>query len=142
LRRTESTSAVDSLFFWHQSWSKATKHLVAAVSFALLILLVTPWGRATRLLRRLAILPALVFVLTLVSALLTSETTSDAVVIRDGGVLRSADSSGAPAALTQPLPRGAEVEVLEARDDWTHIQLADGNEGWVLSGTVARVQPE
>ena len=34
----------------------------------------------------------------------------------DDVVLRAADSAGAPAALTQPLPRGVEVTLLERRD--------------------------
>jgi SH3-like domain-containing protein len=59
----------------------------------------------------------------------------------DDAVLRAADSAGAPAALSQPLPRGAEVTVVERRDSWTKVRLASGTAGWLPSGAVERISP-
>ncbi len=58
----------------------------------------------------------------------------------DAVTLRAADSAGAPASLTQPLPRGAEVAVLERRADWARIRIASGTEGWIPSGAVLAVR--
>jgi hypothetical protein len=62
----------------------------------------------------------------------------DAVVI-DSVTIRAADSAGAPAALAEPLPRGVEVTILERRQSWTRISLANGTSGWVPDGAVERV---
>jgi uncharacterized protein YgiM (DUF1202 family) len=59
----------------------------------------------------------------------------------DGVVLRAADAAGAPAAIAQALPRGAEVTIVEERDGWTKIRLATGATGWVSGGNVERVNP-
>jgi hypothetical protein len=65
----------------------------------------------------------------------------DAIVI-DGVTLRAADSVGAPAAISQPLPRGAEVTILERRAAWTRVEIASGQSGWVPEGAVERVHPK
>jgi hypothetical protein len=62
----------------------------------------------------------------------------DAIVM-DGVVMRAADSAGAPAALPQPLPRGAEVTIRERREAWTRIELPSGTSGWVPDGALAPV---
>jgi hypothetical protein len=60
----------------------------------------------------------------------------DDAVVMDDVVLRAADSAGAPAALSQPLPRGIEVAVIERRDAWTKVRLAGGMAGWVPADAV------
>jgi SH3-like domain-containing protein len=66
---------------------------------------------------------------------------ADDAVVLDAVVLRAADSAGAPAALTEPLPRGTEVTIVEQRDAWTKIRLASGTTGWVAQGVVETVEP-
>ena len=131
---------MDSLFFWHSDWSLAKRHLVAAIAFALFILMVTPWGlRYQGVLRRVAIVPLLLFVATLTSALLESSDTQAAVIVRDGETLFSADSSGAPAVMSA-MPAGLEVRLQERRGSWTKVRLADGTtSGWLSSNAVAAV---
>ena len=63
----------------------------------------------------------------------------DDAIVMDDVVVRAADSAGAPAALSQPLPRGVEVTVLERRAAWTRVRLAGGMTGWVPTGAVERV---
>jgi hypothetical protein len=63
----------------------------------------------------------------------------DDAVVMDGVVLRAADSAGAPAALPDPLPHGVEVTILEQRDGWTKVALANGTSGWLPQGAVERV---
>jgi len=61
-------------------------------------------------------------------------------VVTDSVVLRAADSAGAPAALPQALPRGAEVSVIEQRSPWTKVRVASGTAGWVPDGAIQRVR--
>ena len=75
------------------------------------------------------------------SALLDAGATRAGVVTLDGVTLRSADSDGAPAALASPLPAGGEIEVIEQRESWTRIALADGTRGWLKSHAVEQVVP-
>jgi len=74
----------------------------------------------------------------LVSLVIENRHTDDAVVM-DSVILRAADSAGAPAAVSSALPRGTEVTLLERRDSWAKIRLANGTAGWVPDGAVARI---
>lgn len=135
-------SAIDSLFFWHRGWSLPIRHLVAAAAFAVALLLLLPLGlRYQTTLRRLAGIPMLLFVATLGSALMEPDTSSDAVVVIDGETLYSADSLGAPPAMSTPAPAGAEVRIKERRGAWTRVAFSDGTTGWMNSGAVTLVSP-
>jgi hypothetical protein len=81
------------------------------------------------------------FVGLLGSALLEPDRGGEAVVIEDGAVLRSADSPHAPAALERPLPAGLEVTVVEEREQWREIALADGRRGWLPRAAIERIEP-
>ena len=136
--RPTAGGAADALFFF-QDWPRPRRLLVGALAFAIVVLLLVPWtGTRRRGLAMLALLPAAVWIAMLASVVLEERHTDDAVVM-DAVVMRAADSAGAPAALTQPLPRGTEVIVLERRDAWTKIRIASGTPGWVPGGAVERV---
>jgi hypothetical protein len=131
----------DSLFFWHDALSSPARHLIGALAFFAAVLLIVPWGRRQRLLRRLSVLPVLVWLAMLVSVLVDEPPVRDAVVIADGVSMLSADSPGAPPALANPLPAGAEVTIIETRAPWIRIALADGTKGWVQTSAVGQVVP-
>lgn len=136
--------ATDALLFFHR-WPRAQRMLVGAIAFAIAVLLVIPWstrsgGRRHKTLGALAVLPFAIWLAMLVSVLAEDRRTDDAIVM-DAVVMRAADSAGAPAALTQPLPRGAEVTILEQRAAWIRIRIANGTAGWVPSGAIERVRP-
>nr|HEX4318973.1 BatD family protein [Kofleriaceae bacterium] len=136
--RPATGGATDTLLFFHQ-WARARRLVVGAVAFALGVLLLVPWtGRRRGWQVGAAIVPMLVWFVMLVSVVFEDRHVDDAVVM-DAVVLRAADAAGAPAALAQPLPRGAEVVILEERSGWTKIRLASGATGWVSTGTVQRV---
>jgi tetratricopeptide (TPR) repeat protein len=137
---SSDVSAVDSLFFWHSDWSLAKRHLVAAIAFAAFILMITPWGlRYEGAMRRLAIVPLLLFVATFASAILEPSRDNAAVIVQDGETLYSADSQGAPAAMSAPLSGGLEVTVRERRGRWTQVALADGTTGWLSTSAVTTI---
>ena len=135
--------ASDSLFFWHHALSMPARHLAGAIAFAAAVLLLAPWAtRRARLLRRLAIIPAVVWLAMVASILAQGDPADDAVVLTDGVPLLSADSPGAPPALPTPLPAGTEVTVQETRDMWTRVALASGTKGWLQRSTLERVRPD
>lgn len=139
-RPAHQGGATDTLLFFHH-WPRARKLIVGAIAFAVAILLLVPWaGRRRRGLVGLSTIPFAVWVAMSASFVLEDRQADDGVVM-DDVVMRAADSAGAPAALSQPLPRGTEVTVLERRDAWTRIRVANGTAGWVPGGAVERVAP-
>lgn len=62
-----------------------------------------------------------------------------AVVVADETVARSSDSVLAPLAFPDPLPQGVEVELLEAREDFALIRLANDRDVWVRRSAVEAV---
>jgi len=138
--RPVAGGAADTLLFFHD-WPRGRQLVVGALAFAIAVLLVVPWGgRRRRGLAMLAIIPAIVWLAMTLSVLFEDRHADDAIVM-DAVVLRAADSSGAPAALTQPLPRGTEVTITEKRDTWAKVTIAVGTAGWVPSGAIQRVAP-
>ena len=65
-----------------------------------------------------------------------------AVLIAAETEARSADSVLAPRALPEPLPAGVEVDLLEEREGWARVRLANGRDVWVRRTSVARVDAE
>lgn len=134
--------AASWLFFWNEDLAVPERHLIGAVAFALAVLLLVPWSRRPSWLSWLAVLPALLWLVMMLSIAFDNPPSHDAVVIADGSILLSADSAGAPPALTTPLPAGAEVTIVESRDPWIRVALADGRrEGWLQAPALARVIP-
>lgn len=141
LPRPTRESAADSLFFWHHALSLSARHVIAAVAFAAAVLLLAPWGWRPRLRQALAVVPAVVWLAMMLSVITASDPGADAVVVADATVLRTADSTGAPPTLPNPLPAGAEIVIREERGAWTRVALADGTTGWLPGGAIERVQP-
>ena len=141
LPRPASAGALDSLLFWRSRFTPAQLHLIGAGAFAIGLLALVPWrGRRIRALRAMAIPAAVVWIAATASALLASDGT-DAVVLLDSATLRSADSSGASPAFANPLPAGTEVTVLESRDRWHRVALADATRGWLPRSAIELVAP-
>jgi tetratricopeptide (TPR) repeat protein len=139
--RPAGGGAADTLFFFHD-WSRGRRLVVGAFAFACAVLLLVPWsGRRRRGLGLLAILPAIVWLAMVLSVLLEDRHMHDAVVM-DAVVLRAADSAGAPAAMSTPLPRGTEVTIVENRETWAKLRIANGTLGWVPAGAIQRIIPE
>ena len=64
-----------------------------------------------------------------------------AVLVASETEARSADSALAPRALPEPLPAGVEVDLLEEREGWARVRLANGRDVWVRRTSVVRVDP-
>jgi tetratricopeptide (TPR) repeat protein len=142
LPRPESSALLDSFFLWHRTISPGERALAAGLAFAVTSLLFAV-GIAIRSVaaRNAAVLPGLVWCALLASMAVdpASAAKNDAVVVAREVIARSADSIHSPARFARPLPTGTEVEILESRDTWLRIALANGREAWVRSSSVARV---
>jgi tetratricopeptide (TPR) repeat protein len=141
--RPAGGGALDTFFFWHRTWSRAERAALAALAFAAAVLLVAAAVRWRRpLLRNFAVLPALIWLGLLTSLWLESDSaTHQAVIITPGGEpALSADDPSARPVFSNPLPDGTEVTVVERREGWANVRLADDSRGaWVRSGSIAAV---
>ncbi len=137
--RPASGGATETLFFFHGSWSRDRRLLVGAAGFAVMVLLLMPWGGRRRAwLAAVALAPGLTWIAMTVSLVVEDRHRSDAVVMQSI-VLRTADSAGAPPKLATQLPAGVEVVIVERRDDWARVRLPSGTTGWLPASVVERV---
>lgn len=141
-RRSTDGVFVDTFFVWHRTLSVSERALAGAVAFALSGLLIA-CGIALRssLARNLAILPGLIWVVLLTSLILdpAEAASADAVVTAQETIARSADSIHAPARFSRPLPTGTEVRILERREGWLRIEIANGREAWVRASSLTPI---
>ncbi len=138
--RAESETPVEAFFFWHTRMNSAQKHLVGAVAFALAFLLLSFWvASGSRLAGRIAAAFLFFWAAMLVSLIADPNLSTHAVVTTDGATLHAADSFGAPKAFPNPLPAGAELEVVEVRGTWSKVSLPDGQTGWIPANMFTRV---
>lgn len=136
------TGALESMLSLNQAMPRPHRHLALAVAVLAAVAFLIPWSpRRRRALGSLAMLPLLGGAVLLLSLVLARDAGRDAVVVIGGGILRAADSSGAPPALARPLPAGAEVVIEEVRGDFTRVSLADGQTGWLPAGTLEPLAP-
>ena len=133
---------VETLFFWRRLYSayqiatlSAAAFLLAAVLVGIGIALRSPaW-------RNLGLLPLVVWGILGISLWWPVQgTTGDAVVSAQSATLRSADSENSPPRISDPLPDGTELSVLQHRDRWTEVQLGNRS-GWVRSSQLTLVTP-
>ena len=137
LPRPASASAIDSLLFWRGLLSVSGQLLLGGVLFAIGILLLAPWpGPGRRPMRSGGVACLVLCSVVTALALLTPNPANHAVVIADETTLHTADSRGAPALLPTPLPAGTEVTIIERREGWTRVALADGADGWIAAASM------
>lgn len=142
LPRPRASGAIESLLFLNQQLPQPRRHLALAASVLLAVALLIPWSqRRRRTLRLLSSLQLAAVALLGLSLVAEHDASRDAVVVVAGGTLRAADSLGAPPTLSRPLPAGAEVIVDEVRNDFTRVSLADGQTGWLPTGTLELLTP-
>ncbi len=142
-RKSETFQFVDTLFFWksqasrEQLWQWAGLcFLVACVFMAVGII------RRTALLRNLAIIPAMAWLVIVASNWLDrTQPGSDAVVQTDEAWLYSADSENSALRLSDPLPDGTELTILENRGRWCEVQVASRT-GWLRTSSLLLVSAD
>lgn len=130
--RPKGQTLFDTFFFWQSTLSRSARSLAAALSFALAGILIAlavrwhwPWARNT------AVFPLLIWLGIGGMPFWASGNSGDAVITATEVTAQSADSVGAPARFSEPLPGGTEVQIVEQREQWAHIRLSDSRTGWV-----------
>ncbi len=138
-RYVESSGLFDSLFFWNGLYPPTTIAIWAGGAFLLTALLVATsiyTGRSVY--RNVAILPLIAWVVLLASWIAGQNHAgkNEAVVIASEVVARSADSVASAPRFSNPLPGGTEAQVLERRDEWTQIQIANEQTAWLPTSSL------
>ncbi|MCA9196044.1 MAG: tetratricopeptide repeat protein [Planctomycetales bacterium] len=142
LQYEPSNQLLRTILFWQYSFSPATLQLISALMFLVTALLVAASFRWSQpLLRMLAIVPAVVWMVLFVSgwAVRWAPARPEAVVMIRESVARSADSLTSTARFAEALPSGTEVAILERREDWVRIEVADQQTAWLPSSAVEEV---
>lgn len=127
---------LERLFFWHYDFSAKTRFTVACVAFALmcLALCVRLWfGHVGGVLPAAAVLAVVTLSLAVSVGVdaYCREHVRSGVIVSDSVVARQGDGPTYAEAFKDPLHAGAEFDLIERRAGWWHIELADGNRGWV-----------
>jgi len=139
----ESDTLIDTFLFWTRMFSIPVQAIVASLFFALASMLFAAairWKLTWA--GNLAIVPLVIWVTMTVSILVQSSSTgaTEMVVVADEAVGYSADSTGSPPRFAEPLPGGVEVKLIEDRNGWSHVRLADGRDAWLRRATLQPVQ--
>ena len=79
-------------------------------------------------------IPSLIFGLMLFGQVLSSDHATLGVIVRAEISLQEAPHQEAAG---HEIPEGMEVKVLDQRDEWTHVELANGREGFVPTEAIA-----
>ena len=79
-------------------------------------------------------IPSLLFGLMLMGQIMSSEQSTLGIIVEPEISLQEAPHQEANG---HDIPEGMEVKVLEQRDEWTHVELANGREGFVPTQAIA-----
>lgn len=142
-RNTETFRFVDTLFFWKSLASRQELWAWAGLSFLFAcILLALGILRRIVWLRTLAIVPAIAWLVIVASNVFDGRyARSDAVVTVDEAWLYSADSENSALRLSDPLPDGTELSLLENRGRWCEVEVA-ARTGWVRTSSLHLLSPD
>jgi len=139
----ESDTLIDTFLFWTRMFSISAQALAASLFFALASILFAAairWKLAWA--RNLAIAPLVIWAAMTVSIFAQSSSggAAEMVVVADEAIGYSADSTGSPPRFSAPLPGGVEVRLIEDRNGWSHVRLADGRDAWLRRATLRAVR--
>jgi hypothetical protein len=141
LPRPAASESVDALHFYRSVPTTLRFDLAAGCFLLVAVSLALSVRRRDGGWRGLAFIAASAWLLLLSSVVFDSQNqkANAAVITTDETLARSADSRLAALALPEPLPEGAEVEILEERAQWARIRLHNGRDVWVRGSAVTRV---
>lgn len=132
---------VQTVFFLHYSLPLRTRMTIALMvyGFFWLLMIVRLLTRRVRL-GYLTLVSLVVWAGLGVSIALSGlkgEGWTEGVLIAKDVVVRKGNGESYDAQFAQPLHEGVEFTVIEERGSWVHIELPDGNRGWVRDRQVA-----
>ena len=133
------------LWSWHTDVPREMRFVVGAVTFALVWLLLL-----LRLLRLLpfqvrgwavgvAFIAAACFVSLFTQELAGAGLGEAVIVAEEAQGWQGPSSAGYEPSFNRPLHQGVELQVLEVRPGWLHVELPDGRDTWLPETSVERV---
>lgn len=129
-----------TVFFWHYSWPLRVRRTAAMIFYGSFWLLLAVRALWPRLNAGYSVLVCLVLWVLLGASvaihLRTQSRPTEGVLVTNDVVVRKGNGEGYDPQFRQPLHEGVEFRVIEQRDGWLRIELADGNQGWVRSREV------
>jgi len=136
----DSIPPLDRAAAWWSWLSPLARSITAAGTWTVLWLVVA-WGIWTRWNLRLP-WRAVITSLAATAAVVTGTCVVDAVrttlhppgvITSETAVARKGNGEGFAPAFSEPLKRGMEFTLIEARPQWVHVRLRDGQSAWVRS---------
>jgi hypothetical protein len=134
VRAGGSEAVLDRMLFWHRDWSPTAKLVLFGLSWCALwgLLLVRCWRRIPGF--RTSVAGAAVLSAALGASVLWPVLVGASpigVLVQDNVIVRKGDSEAFEQRFEEPIHQGVEFRVLESRPQWLHIELPDGQDGWV-----------
>lgn len=138
---TQSAAPLDRAAAWW-AWLSPSARALAATALWLALWIVVAGGVWTRWSARVP-WRSVIASLAACSAIVTGTCVADAVrttlhppgvITSETTVARKGNGEGFSAAFSEPLKRGMEFTLIEARPQWIHVRLQDGQSAWVRSG--------
>ena len=124
-----------TIFFWHYDTPLRLRFLVGLVAYVLFWVCLIGWTWLARVGWRYPTLVCLLIWVTMAASvgldLHHAATHREGVVVTNDVVVRKGNGIGYESAFEETLSEGVEFEVLEQRDDWLHLRLPDGKDGWI-----------
>lgn len=124
----------ERLFFWHGTWSFTTRLVLFTIVWCTLwgVLALRAWRFVPgfRTITGCSAAASLVLGASLLWPMIGGERPAG-VLVQDDVIVRKGDSTAFEPKFETPIHQGVEFRVLETRPSWLHIELPDGQNGWV-----------
>ena len=124
-----------TLFAWHYQVPARTRYGIALTAYIMFWILVLARMYVHSIRWGFAIAPSLlIWVILGVSICYETSVRSshlDGVLVAADVVVRKGNGDGFAQQFAQPLHEGVEFTVVEQRKEWIHIELPDGQAGWI-----------
>lgn len=139
----QQKAVLKTLFFWHYDLSIGARATLFVIAF------LTIWIAAgLRLFRPrsslrwtivIASAISLMFLGSLIAETIALKKSRPGVVVADEVIARKGDSVTYEPSFQEPLHAGTEIDLLEERADWLHVELADKRQCWLPASAVELV---
>ena len=144
IEEKQETKVLKTLFFWHYDLSTGTRFIIFAISFFIL------WVTASvKIFIHRPFLKYCIFVSIILSLFVGGSLTAEeisfrrnhpGVIINDEVIARKGNSGTYEPSFKEPLHAGTEFVLIEDRNKWFMIELADGRKCWVPSNDIELVR--
>lgn len=134
-----------TLFFWHYDLSTRVRSLLFAFFYLSFWLAATLflWKRkkGLRLLTASTLFCAFLFLASLLVGNFAARRKQEGVITAAQVMARKGDSESYQPSFKEPLHAGTEFNLVENREQWLYIELADGRRCWIPANTAELVVP-